>query len=227
MKRDYFSALLLSLVACSHQGNQRVAPDQTASYNTQQAERAANVFKEEPTGEAARAQAEGLSAGEAAEHEKMQLPAHREDEPTASSTATVIGTGRGESASPAPSYGTPPGSHTAPGATRAITPTQGTAGIKPMAGEPATDESALAGVGRVEQGTSSSDRTTTQRIRRAILNDDSLSYTAKNIEITTRDGNISLRGKVLSEQERWEIERIPRGYAGSGKVDNYLDIKGP
>ncbi len=96
-----------------------------------------------------------------------------------------------------------------------------------MAGEPATDESALAGVGRVEQGASSSDRTTTQRIRRAILNDDSLSYTAKNIEITTRDGNISLRGKVLSEQERWEIERITRGYAGSGKVNNYLDIKGP
>jgi len=232
MKRYYFSALLLSLApACAHHGTARVAPDQTASYNTQEAERAANVYKEEPTGDQARAQAQsdGLSGyGDAAEHEKMELPAHSGNDPTASSAATVIGTGRGESTSAATSYGTPPGAHTAPGSTRAITPTQGTAGIKPMQGEPATDESVVAGVANTpQQGTSSSDRTTTQRIRRAILNDGSLSYTAKNIEIVTSNGNISLRGKVMSEEERWEIERITRGYAGSGKVDNYLDIKSP
>jgi len=239
MKRYYFSALLLSLAApaCGHHGTQggaqtaaRVAPDQTAAYNTQQAERAANVYKEEPTGEAARAQAQaaGLSGyGDNAEHEKMELPEHSGNDSTASSDATVIGTGRGESATAASSYGNPPGAHTAPGSTRAITPTQGTAGVKPMEGERATDESVVAGVGGTEQGTSSSDRTTTQRIRRAILNDDTLSYTAKNVEVLTRNGNISLRGQVISDQERWEIERITRGYAGSGKVDNYLNIKGP
>ena len=59
------------------------------------------------------------------------------------------------------------------------------------------------------------------------MNDDSLSYTAKNVEIVTRNGNIALRGKVMSDKERWEIERITRGYAGSGKVDNDLDIKSP
>lgn len=244
MKRYYFSALLLSLAApaCGHHGTQggqqtaRVAPDQTASYNTQQAERAANVFKEEPTGDEAREQAEadeGLPGyGDAAEHEKMELPEHSGNDATASSAATVIGTGRGESTSAASSYGNPPGAHTAPGSTRAITPTQGTAGIKPMEGERATDESVVAGVAGVAgagatQGASSSDRTTTQRIRRAIMNDDSLSYTAKNVEVITRDGNISLRGKVMSDKERWEIERITRGYAGSGKVDNYLTIKTP
>ncbi len=76
-----------------------------------------------------------------------------------------------------------------------------------------------------DQGTSASDRATTQRIRRALLEDDFLSESAKSVQVVTRDGNILLRGQVMSERERWEVERTARGFAGKGKVDNHLTIQ--
>jgi osmotically-inducible protein OsmY len=82
------------------------------------------------------------------------------------------------------------------------------------------------GRGDLEQGTSDSDRSMTQRIRRALLRDESLSFTAKNILIVTRAGNVTLRGFVLSEKEHQLIDQLVRSYVGDGTVTDLLELKG-
>jgi osmotically-inducible protein OsmY len=77
----------------------------------------------------------------------------------------------------------------------------------------------------MEQGTSEADRRIRQEIRRALIEDDSLSFTAKNIQIITRDGNVVLRGQVMNNKERKRIEEIARERAGVGSVDNRLQLK--
>src|SRR4051794_7144214 len=58
------------------------------------------------------------------------------------------------------------------------------------------------------QGHSKSDRDMTAKIRRAIVKNDQLSMTAKNIKIITVDGKVTLRGPVKSAQERSVIDGI-------------------
>jgi hyperosmotically inducible protein len=162
---------------------------------------------------------------DAAETEKMGsgLPAHREKRETASAVDT-LDTGTGTSTARAPSFGNPPGAFTTPGTTKAVAPAQGA--LQNNANMKGTD--ARGGDNdrpAARQGDSDSDRLTTQRIRRAILDDDTLSYEAKNVRVATRKGNIVLSGLVRSDRERWEIERKARGYAGSGTVDNRLELK--
>lgn len=77
----------------------------------------------------------------------------------------------------------------------------------------------------MEQGTSEADRRIRQDIRRALIEDDSLSFTAKNIQIITRDGNVQLLGQVMNTKERKRIEEIARERAGVGSVDNRLQLK--
>jgi osmotically-inducible protein OsmY len=224
MKRYYFGALLLCLAApaCAHRGGTaehagRATQDQTVYQGTSAGRQAAEVYATEPIGPGA---TDEMWAADAAEYEKMELPKNAQRGATASS-GTEVGTGQSTSAATA--YGNPPGAHTQPGTTRSVSPSQGTQGDTEMADEQVTDNQVIAGTS--DQGTSSSDRSTTQRIRRALLDNNELSNTAKNVQVVTRDGNISLRGRVLTERERWEVERIARGFAGSGKVDNYLSIK--
>lgn len=76
----------------------------------------------------------------------------------------------------------------------------------------------------MDQGESESDRELTARIRKSVVSDDQLSFRAKNVKIITRDGRVTLRGPVKSEQERASIERIAREIAGSTRVTNELEI---
>jgi len=240
MKRYNFGALLLCLAvpACSHQGSSgdhtvKAANDQTMPAETAQAAENAGVYTEAPTGTQEYSRSSNALPGDQAEIEKQQIPEHSDDNTTASAAGAIISTGPNSRTTAASSFGNPPGSHTQPGTTRALRPAQGTSSTQLMKNEAVTSgESVVGGPGTggssgtsTEQGTSSTDRTTTARIRRAIMDDDSLSYTAKNVQIVTRNGNITLRGQVMSDKERWEIERITRGYAGSGKVENDLSIK--
>src|ERR687892_170282 len=57
-----------------------------------------------------------------------------------------------------------------------------------------------------DQSESEADRTLTQQIRKAVVADDSLSTTAKNIKIITVDGVVTLRGPVNTPQEKQLIE---------------------
>jgi hyperosmotically inducible periplasmic protein len=76
-----------------------------------------------------------------------------------------------------------------------------------------------------EQGQSPADIDMTQKIRRAIMEDDSLSTYAKNVKIITRDGMVTLKGPVRSEQEKTAVEQKASTVAGTGKIKNEMEVK--
>lgn len=75
-----------------------------------------------------------------------------------------------------------------------------------------------------DQGTSEADRESTAKIRRAIVDDDSLSTYAHNVTIITRDGKVSLRGEVPSAKEKAAVAAKASAAHGSA-VDNRLTVK--
>ena len=77
----------------------------------------------------------------------------------------------------------------------------------------------------MDQGGSAADLEITQRIRKDLMNDKSLSFTAKNVKVITVNGRVTLRGPVKSEAERSAIEAAARRAAGGGaQVDSQLEI---
>jgi osmotically-inducible protein OsmY len=76
-----------------------------------------------------------------------------------------------------------------------------------------------------DQSESKANLETTQKIRQAVVGDDSLSTTAHNVKIiTTEDGAVTLRGPVKSEDERKKIGAMAEQVAGAGKVRNHLEV---
>ena len=75
-----------------------------------------------------------------------------------------------------------------------------------------------------EQGTSESDMQTTQRVRQGLMDDTTLSTTAKNVKVITNEGKVLLLGPVTNEQERSRIESIAEGVVGAGNVRSELEV---
>jgi len=75
-----------------------------------------------------------------------------------------------------------------------------------------------------QQKTNPSDQAVTQKIRKAIHEDQSLSSYAHNIKVITQDGKVTLRGPVRSEEEKNNLEAKAVGVAGQGNVTNELDV---
>jgi hyperosmotically inducible protein len=75
-----------------------------------------------------------------------------------------------------------------------------------------------------QQKMNPADRAITQKIRKAIVNDSSLSTYAHNIKIITQDGKVTLRGPVRSEDERSNVEAKAVGIAGQDNVTDQLEI---
>ena len=69
------------------------------------------------------------------------------------------------------------------------------------------------------------DRTLTQKIRKAVVGDKSLSVTAHNVKIITSNGMVTLRGPVNSAEEKANIEAKAAEIAGKDKVENKLEVK--
>jgi hyperosmotically inducible periplasmic protein len=78
----------------------------------------------------------------------------------------------------------------------------------------------------IGQGTDSEDLETTQQIRKALIADQTLSTSAKDVKIITSSGTVTLRGPVRSEAERAEIELLAHETAGNDRVVNELEIAG-
>jgi hyperosmotically inducible protein len=76
-----------------------------------------------------------------------------------------------------------------------------------------------------DQSENEMDRTLTQRIRQAVVADDALSMTAKNVKIITINGVVTLRGPVNTPQEKARIEAKAQQIAGVNKVESQLEIK--
>jgi hyperosmotically inducible protein len=75
-----------------------------------------------------------------------------------------------------------------------------------------------------QQKMNPADRAITQKIRKAIHDDDSLSTYAHNIKIITQDGKVTLRGPVRSEDEKNSLRAKAVAVAGEDNVTNQLEI---
>ena len=78
-----------------------------------------------------------------------------------------------------------------------------------------------------QQKMNSADRAVTQKIRKAIHDDKSLSTNAHNIKIITQDGKVTLRGPVRSEDEKSNLQAKAAEVAGQDNVTNQLEIAPP
>jgi hyperosmotically inducible protein len=78
-----------------------------------------------------------------------------------------------------------------------------------------------------DQKMNPTDRAITQKIRKALHEDNSLSTYAHNVKIITQDGKVTLRGPVRSEDEKSNIEAKAVAVAGQGNVTNQLEVAPP
>jgi osmotically-inducible protein OsmY len=76
----------------------------------------------------------------------------------------------------------------------------------------------------MDQSNKKEDIDLTATIRKALMDDDTLSTNGRNVKIITRDGIVTLRGPVDSDQERVAIARTAQSVAGVRRVDNQLEI---
>jgi hyperosmotically inducible periplasmic protein len=77
----------------------------------------------------------------------------------------------------------------------------------------------------MDQGGSAADRELTAAIRKAIVDDDSLSTNAHNVKIVTIDGVVTLRGPVKSTAEKSAVAAKAQGARGVKRVDNQLEVE--
>jgi osmotically-inducible protein OsmY len=75
-----------------------------------------------------------------------------------------------------------------------------------------------------DQSESEADRTITQKIRQAVMEDESVSTNGKNVKIITVDGVVTLRGPVKSETEKKNIGAKAQQIAGVKNVENQLEV---
>lgn len=76
----------------------------------------------------------------------------------------------------------------------------------------------------LDQSSEQQDLDKTQKIRKALVEDASLSTNAKNIKVITVNGTVTLRGPVDSAEERNKIVAKAKPIAG-GQLKNELEIQ--
>jgi osmotically-inducible protein OsmY len=69
-----------------------------------------------------------------------------------------------------------------------------------------------------------SDLDITQKVRKAVMDDGSLSTNAHNCKIVVQDGKVSLAGPVASAAESTRIAQIAAGIVGDANVTNQLEV---
>jgi hyperosmotically inducible periplasmic protein len=70
-----------------------------------------------------------------------------------------------------------------------------------------------------------SDREIMQKIRKALVDDSSLSTYAHNVKVISQNGKVTLKGPVRSEEEKQSVEQKAAQVAGAGNVTNELTVK--
>jgi len=76
-----------------------------------------------------------------------------------------------------------------------------------------------------DQGGSAADRELTAAIRKAIVDDDSLSTNAHNVKIVSVGGVVTLRGPVKSPAEKAAVAAKAERTQGVKRVDNQLEVE--
>jgi osmotically-inducible protein OsmY len=75
-----------------------------------------------------------------------------------------------------------------------------------------------------QQKENSNDREITQKIRRALMDEKSLSTYAHNVKIITQAGDVTLKGPVRTAEEKKIVEAKATEVAGAGHVTNQISI---
>jgi len=75
------------------------------------------------------------------------------------------------------------------------------------------------------QKENTSDRQITQKIRRSIVSEKSLSTYAHNVKIITQGGQVTLKGPVRDDNEKQTIASKAADVVGAEKVNNQLTVK--
>ena len=75
-----------------------------------------------------------------------------------------------------------------------------------------------------QQKENANDREITQKIRRALINDKTLSTYAHNVKVVAQDGQVTLKGPVRTEDEKKTVEARATAVAGAGRVINQISI---
>jgi hyperosmotically inducible periplasmic protein len=70
-----------------------------------------------------------------------------------------------------------------------------------------------------------SDREITANIRKALMDNKELSTYAHNVKVIARNGMVTLKGPVRSEDEKKTIEAKATEIAGEGKVKSMISVK--
>ncbi|MEQ1352514.1 MAG: BON domain-containing protein [Candidatus Acidiferrum sp.] len=76
-----------------------------------------------------------------------------------------------------------------------------------------------------QQKMNPADRDLAKKIRRSITSDSSLSTYAHNVKVIVRDGTVTLKGPVKSEDEKNAVGSKASDIAGADKVQNELTVK--
>jgi hyperosmotically inducible protein len=76
-----------------------------------------------------------------------------------------------------------------------------------------------------QQKAGQSDRDITQRIRKSIVKDKSLSMYAHNVKVITQNGAVTLKGPVRSDEEKKTVEQKAAEVAGADKVTSEIDVQ--
>ena len=75
-----------------------------------------------------------------------------------------------------------------------------------------------------QQKENANDRDLTRKIRRALMQDKSLSSYAHNVKVIAQGGQVTLKGPVRSDQEKQTVEAKAIEVAGAGHVTNEISI---
>ena len=73
--------------------------------------------------------------------------------------------------------------------------------------------------------TETADRDVTQKIRKAIMDDKTLSTYAHNVKILAKDGKVTLRGPVRTDTEKQSVADMASAVVGADHVTNELTIQ--
>jgi hypothetical protein len=77
----------------------------------------------------------------------------------------------------------------------------------------------------LDRGDYAADLTLARKIRQAVMGDDSLSFSAKNVKIIADQGEVTLRGGVASDAEKHAIDTYAKQIAGPDHVHNELEMQ--
>jgi len=77
----------------------------------------------------------------------------------------------------------------------------------------------------MDQGNSAAETTISAQIRKDVMADPSLSFTAKNVKVITMGSRVTLRGPVKTAEEKTAIGAVAMRTTGVTEIDNQLEVQ--